>query len=1000
MTIQTLFVSVILLSAALTASVGLYGLRHPHVSAALPLSLVMFGATFWSLAYVGELLTPTLAGKIVWDNLQFIGMDAIGAGMLLFALAYADYTPQLWIGKLLLFPILNQIFIWSDPLHGLVRQRAEIGDAGPFPLLVYAYGPWMWFAVIYTYSLIAAAIGILSVRAATVHDTYRPVIGITTLGLAIPSVIDLLTMLGSVPISAMHSLDLTPLAFLIATPLITWGVFRGRLFHLMPVARNLLFEHLDEGVLVIDKDYRILDCSPRAQALLHPVADIAVGISLPSACPTVAAVLDNSSKTIILRRSAIAGLQYDLEATVRAISAAGRTAGWLVTLRDITAAEELKAVQQEMEDRLRQERDFLHQIVSAMGEGLVVTDSAGYFVFVNEPFSHLIGCPAAELMGRSLCDLAIAEDRPVLRTAEHHCRASGEVATCQVRLRRADARVVTARTTIAPRLVEGQITGFVAVVTDLTEYLATRAELEERKQFIEKVAATTPHMILVYDLQQQQTVYVNRRLTSFLGYASDAFTASGLELFLELLHPDDRPVCYASLDRLTGLKDGEINTVEYRVRHADGDWHWLLCREVVFSRDAAGAPKYKLSVIEDITERKRFEAQLQQARAQAEDAARAKAAFLAMMSHEIRTPLNGIIGLTDLLLDTDLNPQQRQYAAMLRRSSAALLTILNDILDFSKIEAGRLDLEEAAFDLHQVVADVTDLFHEPAVSKGLALRSHIAPDVPHVVLGDPTRLRQILTNLVSNAVKFTPAGTVTIQVTLTERSADRVTLRIVVRDTGIGIPPEAQARLFQPFVQADPSTSRRFGGTGLGLAICQRLATAMGGCITVESAPGSGSSFEVILPFRLATGAQHAPQEVTSNRLAVSAAPLWKGKRLLVAEDNAVSRLVVVRMLENLGFQVDAVATGLEALAALDRTSYDLILLDCQLPELDGFATAAAIRARCAGGSRIPIIALTALALPSERERCFAAGMDDYLTKPVSRGALVAVLDRWLRNAS
>ena len=389
---------------------------------------------------------------------------------------------------------------------------------------------------------------------------------------------------------------------------------------------------------------------------------------------------------------------------------------------------------------------------------------------------------------------------------------------------------------------------------------------------------------------------------------------------------------------------------------------------------------------------------LRLAKEQAEAGNVAKAQFLANMSHEVRTPMNGVLGALDLLARSELSPEQRKLLDTATASSEALLTVLNEVLDFSKIEAGRLELVEEPFALRAVLRSVVDMLSPMAQRKGLALAVEFDPSLPARVKGDAGRIRQVLLNLIGNAVKFTDHGRVAVRARRTPGGGGaRAAVVVEVEDTGIGIAPEALPRLFTPFFQADQSNRRRFGGTGLGLVISKRLTEAMGGKLKVESALGRGSTFRISLPLE---ALEDAPAAGPEARAAAEARPALGGKALLV-EDNAVNRMLAVAMLNNLGIEVTEAENGQAALEHMERSRFDLVLMDCQMPVMDGFEATREIRAReqAALASRTPIIAVTANAMSGDAERCLKAGMDAYLAKPYTLETLRGALAPWLAHA-
>jgi PAS domain S-box-containing protein len=802
----------------------------------------------------------------------------------------------------------------------------------------------------------------------------------------------------------------------------------------------------------------------------------------------------------------------------------GSPARIVCTMTDVTR-------RRTVEERLRATAESLSLAQTA---GRIATYDVNHVTgqsVVSENFSVITGLPQrpGALRGTEWLNLVHPDDRMRVLTPRIERVPGGFAVSREYRICPADGSVrwVDERThqTLGP---SGEVSRRTGVMIDITSRKLAEQALRDAEARLERAVRGSSDGHWEWS-RSDNAMWYAPRFRELLGYTQADLPVDPLA-FVELVHPEDR-------GRLVAVTRAHFKShapydVELRLRAHAGHYEWVRSRAVA-ERDANGRVLRLAGSMQVITDRKNAEVALIGATQQAEAANRAKSEFLANMSHEIRTPMNGVIGVTDLLLDTSLDRTQREYVEIIRGSGVALLSLINDILDFSKIEAGRMELELLDVNVRRTVAEIASALGLQAANKGVELIAHVHADVPEYVRGDPGRLRQILVNLIGNAIKFTAEGEVLVEVTLDATSASHHVLRFSVVDTGIGIAAERQGQLFRAFSQVDSSTTRHFGGSGLGLSIVKRLAELMNGEVGVTSEPGKGSTFwctarfepvemsearpappherrrvlvvddnatsRRVLVAQLEAHGYHAeatgdPQEVvallqqaradgspfhavlidelmprlgglqlageiaargdcgapkllllsligtrhdsltlqrrgfsacltkpvrhsdlmeslstvlaseaflTTTRVDLSAYAATAGAgRVLLVEDNPVNQRVAQRNLEKVGLHVEVAANGREAVEAWSSRRFDLILMDCQMPEMDGYDATREIRRHENGAARIPIVALTANALQGDRERCLAAGMDDYMAKPLEPEKLRACLSKHLQSIS
>jgi PAS domain S-box-containing protein len=624
-------------------------------------------------------------------------------------------------------------------------------------------------------------------------------------------------------------------------------------------------------------------------------------------------------------------------------------------------------------------RDLANQKFALDQHAIVsITDCAGDIVYANDRFCAITGYTRDELLGQNHRIVNSGTHPKEFFTEMWHAISSGQVWQGEICNRAKAGNHYWVNASIVPLLdAEGLPTQYIGIRTDITDRKRMEAQLSDQLQLVEALIETIPLPLYLKD-PQGRYLRLNRAFEIFFGVDRNKFIGATVN---ELLNSQDAGQ-HLEKDREL-FAQGGTQTYEAAVHGRDGIRHDTIYRKALLRR-TDGSVIGLLGTIIDISERKRGEADLLLAKDAAESASRAKSEFLANMSHEIRTPMNGVIGMTDLALETTLTEEQREYLGIIKSSGESLLTIINDILDFSKIEAGKLLVESISFDLHRVIAETLKNLALRAHEKNLELVSEILPDVPVNVIGDPNRIRQVLFNLVGNAIKFTEQGEVSLRTSVLRRGAHSINLQISVTDTGIGISSENQHLIFDAFSQEDTSTTRKYGGTGLGLSISRRLVELMGGSIWLESEPGVGSTFHFTIEL---------PIDLAPPRLLTQSVGL-QGRRILIVDDNATNRRVLAGMLAAWDITTISAASGPEALlhVAEAEQPFDCIILDAHMPEMDGYMLASKLKTHWP--SIGPMLMLSSGAMRGDTQHCKEVGISGFFSKPIAAEELLAALSR------
>lgn len=652
--------------------------------------------------------------------------------------------------------------------------------------------------------------------------------------------------------------------------------------------------------------------------------------------------------------------------------------------------EELKASMEELREanqQLEYHRNQLDFIINNASEAICTLDIFGRITMMNHAGIDLLQLQPQKVHMHYLVNFLTREYRKELAAfivGHQNCSlpmrtvpSALQVCYLEVLMRNTRGDVFPAKLSLS-RINRPGENYFIAVITDLTEVKKAQQALVETEKLLRKIAESIPDLLFLYDIESNTFTFQNEHLVDFFGENSKYFSPFRLEKIAELIHKDDSDAVERAVSQVINGRPGMVE-VEFRLRRDNGSYRWVQLRHAVFSKDQNRVTRI-LGILQDIDERKHRETELNQAKKEAEQAAAAKSQFLSTMSHEIRTPMNAVIGMANLLISEISDPQQAEKIKILKFAADNLMVILNDVLDFNKLESGKVELELLPFNLKELLIGLEQLFQPKAREKSLLLKLESDPRIPLHVTGDSVRLSQVLSNLLSNAIKFTHSGEVCLKTELLTLQPDTATIRFEVRDTGIGIPAEQQKRIFERFVQGSPEISKKYGGTGLGLAISKLLVEAQGGKLTVNSREGKGASFSFTLTFPLAAESAAVLQTEESQSPFVQD---LSGCKILVAEDNHVNQLVVRQYLQNWKADFAFVETGEQVYEKLADEHFDLLLLDLQLPDTDGYTVAENIRKKeNKYAAQLPILAFSAEIGQETLQKIRQSGMNGYIPKP------------------
>lgn len=984
----TLYIAITFASAIILGLLSIYVWQRRHVPAASSYFWMLQPALGWMLFFGLELISNDRELMLLWNILRFSFSVFVGFTFLVFVLDYTGWHTWLRPGPLFVLaviPICSLVMTLTNSLHGWMWSAYPVYQAGPYLFPIRVPGPWFFVHMTYTYVVSGVAYLLLVRAALTFAHPYR-------LQVILLIIACLPVSLAEIVHRALPNLMLSPMpvSYAILSPITAWILFRHRLLDLAPVAYHVLVQSLPDAVIVLNEQQRIINLNPAAERFLGLPLKLTIGRPALEVLPsrqTWEQYLHTQHVTHVeIKHHTDAGLCVYDALLSPLVGRHDQITGRVIVLRDIT--EHSRA-----EEALRK----FYRAVEQSPASVVITDTQGTIEYVNPKFTQVTGYTFAEAYGQNPRILKTERTPPHVYTELWETILAGHPWEGELCNRKKNGEEYWEAASISPIFnSEGKITHFVAVKIDITERKHAEEALQRSEANLARAQEVANLGSFRYYPATGEMIWSRQfcRLAG-LGDTERRLTLADVRTFI---HPDDldrlKQAFYAVL---TGT--GSV-ALDARMIRPDGTICYIYDQfEAVY--DAQGHLVEVFGTVQDITTRKLAEEALKEARDAAEAANKAKSTFLASVSHELRTPMNAILGFTQVLRqDARLTADQREHLDIVHHSAEHLLALINDILDMSKIEAGRVTLNETAFDLYHLLAELTRMFHMRAAQKHLQLEYTYAPDVPRYICTDQLKLRQTLINLLGNAIKFTSTGSVTLRVMLDHEGRESQhplgpagwQIIFEVEDTGPGIPAEEHEQIFKAFTRT--SSSGPFQeGTGLGLAISRTYARLMGGDLTVRSQVGHGSCFT--LRIRARQAADMMPETLDTSERVLALATDQPGYRILIVDDVWHSRRFLSSLLLPLGFEVQEASDGAEVLRVVETWRPHLIFMDMRMGGQDRYTLIEQIKAATHEPATV-IVAITTSAFEEERLVMLATGCDDFVRRPFSADAIFDVLRRHL----